>query len=88
MKLDPIPALIATDERVEKAIREAPNWSSYADKISYMEKELEAAKDVVFFSRLLIDSVIRYEDGDVTISSSYSASLQDALMRYDETRRG
>ena len=51
MKLDPIPALIATDERVEKAIREAPNWSSYADKISYMEKELEAAREVVEAAR-------------------------------------
>ena len=50
--------------------------------------ELRAAREVVFFSRLLIDSVVRYEDGDVTISSSYSAALQDSLMRYDEARRG
>jgi len=51
------------------------------------DSRIKALEDVAYFAQLLIDSVVRYEDGDVTISNSYSAALQDSLMRYDEARR-
>ena len=85
MKLDPIPALIATDDSVEKAIREAPNWSSDADKIWNLEKELEAARGVVEAARFVLDEADPRFTEDFTQSQT---RLSESLKTYDEARRG
>ena len=53
----------------------------------HKESLVKKLEDVAYFAQLLIDSVVRYEDGDVTISSSYSATLQDSLLKLDEARQ-
>lgn len=44
-----------------------------------LEKELQAAREVAYFSQILIDSVVRDEDGDVTIGSLFLDMLKCSL---------
>ena len=47
------------------------------------ESQIKALQDVAYFSQLLIDSVICYDDGDVTIGSHYLDMLSGSLKKLE-----
>ena len=73
LEIDTAPFTIFLDNRFTELDRaeDLELISAMRNNIKDLCTELRAARDVSYFAQLLVDSVVRYEDGDVTIGSHY-----------------